>query len=244
MRKTKFLLAGLLGLGLVGAASAAIADECSYSPYGDFRFALAPEGIAHFLFEDFRCDPWKVIPPDPSVRSVTIVPYSSWTDAPARAVTIHRNGTLLVGEPVPDANSDPDWPQWDYEPSATVRDPKLADDLLRMLTPITRTNRVTEEDEDTVVARLEREGADLGNVENYLVAPRIPCRGIMQDGGGVNLEVENEAGERYEVALHSHCHSIAKKLATEAIWYARNRIFDVTDFSGEHFVDELSTNGL
>ena len=102
MRKTNFLLAGLLGIGLVGAASAAIADECSYSPFGDFRFALAPEGIAHFFYEDFRCDPWRVVDADPSVRSVTIVPYSSRTDAPARAVTIYRGGTLTVGEPVPD----------------------------------------------------------------------------------------------------------------------------------------------
>lgn len=244
MRKTKFLLAGLLGLGVVGVASAAIADECSYSPYGDFRFALAPEGIAHFFDEDFRCDPWRVIPPDPSVRSVRIVPYSSWTDAPARAVTINRNGTLTVGDPVPDPTAPSDWPEWNYETAASVRDPAQATDLLRRLTPITRTNRLTDEDEDAVAARLEREGADLTDMENYLVAPKIPCRGIMQDGGGADLEVENDVGETYQIALSSFCHSIAKQQAIKATSNAREKVFEATNFAGEHFVDELSTDRL
>lgn len=244
MRKTNFLLAGLLAIGLVGAASAAIADECSYSPYGDFRFALAPEGIAHFLVDDFRCDPWRVIEPDPAVRAVRIVPYSNWTDAPARAVTIYRGGTLAVGEPVPDPTPQSDWPEWNYEASAVVQDRALATKLLRELTPITRTNRLTDEDVDALVERLQREGEDVTDVQNYLVAPKMPCRAKLYDGGGVNLEVENDKGETYEVALNSFCHSIAMEEAIQATWDARGQVFAAANFSGDHFVDELATDGL
>ena len=231
-----------IAIGLIGNASyAAVRDECSYSPDGHFDLTLAGEGIAHFFDEERSCDPWHVVEPDPEVRSITILPYSNWTDAPSRAVTIQRGGKLLISDPIKRNEDDSQWHKWDYKPRIELVDPELAQQLMASLSRIARFNRFTTEDVDAVADRLEAEGADITDVENYLVEPKIPCRGRMYDGGGVTLEVVLASGHRREVCLNSWCHSIAKQSAIEATWTARKKVYKAVHFSGEHFVDELAT---
>lgn len=241
MRILTVLLAVIL-LGLLGTAGfAAVRDECSYSPGGQFNIMLTSEGIAHFFDENRECDPWKVVEPDDTVRSVTILPYSSWTDAPARAVTIQRDGKLLISDPIKRNEDDSQWPEWDYKPRIKLVDPELAQQLLASLSRIARFNRFTTEDVHAVTDRLEAEGADITDSNNYLLEPKVPCRGTMYDGGGVTLEVVMLSGHRREVSLNSFCHSIAKQSAIEATWTAREKVYKAAHFSGEHFVDELAT---
>ncbi len=241
MRSLKILLAVIV-LGLLGTASfATVSDECSYSPGGEFNLALAREGIAHYFDDDLACDPWKVVQPDDAVGSVTILPYSSWSDAPARAVTINRNGTLLISDPVPKKGANPDWPQWDYRGRVELTDPELARKLMTSLTRVTRYNRLTTEEPEVVRGRLEAEHADASDLQSYLVEPKIPCHGTMYDGGGVTLEIVMVSGERREVALDSSCHSIAKQTAIDAAWAARQSVFKRAHFTEDHYVDELGT---
>ena len=215
-------------------------DECSYAPSGKFDLRLAPDGISRFFNDNHACNPWRVVEPDASVQSMTILPYSSWTDAPPRAVTIERSGRLTISEPVR-KDSDTDWPEWDYRERLSVNDPTLARTLLTSLSRLAQFNRLTTEDPDKIVARLESEGADITDPENYLVGSKIPCRGRMYDAGGVSLEVTTSSGEHREISLDSFCHSIAKDRAITMTWDARQEVFKAADFSGEHFVDELAT---
>tara|TARA_R100001129_G_C5249063_1_gene227753 strand:+ start:152 stop:880 length:729 start_codon:yes stop_codon:yes gene_type:complete len=241
MRIVKILLAAIV-LGLLGTAGfAAARDQCSYSPGGQFKLGLVREGIAHFFDDERACDPWKVVEPDDTVRSVTILPYSSWTDAPARAVTINRNGTMLISDPVPKKAANPDWPEWDYRRRVEFTEPELARDLMASLTRITRYNRLTTEDPEVVRGRLEADDADASDLQSYLLEPKIPCHGAMYDGGGVTLEIVMVSGERREVALDSACHSVAKQTAIDTAWDARQSVFKHAHFTEDHYVDELGT---
>ena len=224
-------------IALLGTtAYAAISDECSYAPDGDLDLRLVPEGIAHFLDDEHACDPWRVVKPDTSVQTITILPYSSWTAAPPRAVTIERNGRLTISEPLEKA-SDADWPQWDYQERVSVDDPVLAHTLLQSLSRVARFNRMPAEPDTAIMDKYWKGLTDLEEGEPFLLEPRIPCRGTLYDGGGVELKIENSTGTEI-IWLESGCHSIAKEQAINLTWEARMRVFEAAGFTDEHFVEE------
>jgi hypothetical protein len=230
MRKGLLLFACLIGaVGGIGVLSAR--NDCSFDPAGQWRIKQAVDAVMDGVTPD-ECDPWHYVKEDPSVARIEILPYSSWSPAPPRPVIVSWSGSIEIREPL------------DLDELRTSRlkqgqNRVIARRIISSLSRITRYNRATHK----TAAQLEEslpEGSDMSDVQNYLVAPKMPCLGQMYDGGGVRLKVKYLSGKSDEIMLDSHCHSVAKARAIKLAWEARNQVYEALSFQGEHYNHSLT----
>lgn len=237
MSKGKFKLWGFVGLlGVVvcgGLAYDIASNECAQAPDGSFHLALWDDGVERFRNPESDCDPWDIVGEDAEIASLTIIPYSHWDLAPARQVMLTRTGSVVVLEPVDELGAE-------VKEISRLENVAWAQNALGDLSRYVRFNRVISDPEKIAAIVEDTDGFQL---DDMLETPKVACTGEMWDGSGVRVELSLSDGTRREAIFDTHCHSLAKSLAIDALWAAHSRGFETVGFTGEAYVEARQQEG-